>query len=88
MKLPFGLTSQQIRVLQEFRRKTTEELTPDEVNGITHPAGGGGEAPARALVEAGFLTSTGDVYQLTDRARELLARPAEPETSEAGATEG
>lgn len=78
MKLPIGLTPQQIRVLQEFRRKSQDRLTPDEVNAIHHPSGGGGEEPARQLVASGWLASSGEGFDLTDRAREFLARPAVP----------
>jgi len=53
-------------------------LTPEEVNAITHPGGGGGDAPAVALVGAGYLTSSEGVYNLTDRGKEFLARPAVP----------
>jgi hypothetical protein len=84
MKLPHGLTAQQIRVLQEFRRKAMNELTPGDLAAISHPGGGGGEAPARELVESGFLASKGESYVLTDRARELLARPSEPAGSGSG----
>ncbi len=81
MKLPQGFTTQQVRVLQEFRRKAKDELTAEEVIAIHHPGGGGGEPPARELVGSGFLTADGDGFQLTDRAREFLARPSEPATA-------
>jgi hypothetical protein len=78
MKLPNGLTSQQIRVLQEFRRKEQEELTLAELDAISHPSGGGGEAPAKELARAGYLVASGETYRLNDRGREFLARPAVP----------
>jgi len=78
MKLPNQMTSQQIRVLQEFRRKAQDTLTSEEVNAIAHPGGGGGEAPAAALVGSGYLSSSEGSYNLTDRGKEFLARPAVP----------
>ena len=78
MKLPNGLTAQQIRVLQEFRRKTQDELTPDEIAAICHPGGDGGDEPARALATAGYVESIEGGYRLTDRGKEFLARPSAP----------
>jgi len=78
MKLPNGLTSQQIRVLQEFRRKAQDELSREEIGAIHHPAGGGGEAPAKELVREGYLAAAGEAYRLSEKGRELLARPAVP----------
>ena len=84
MKLPNGLTPQEIRVLQEFRRAEKEELTEDEINGIKHPHGGGID-PARSLAEKGFLTgiAEGAGFRLTDRARTLLAVNPAPAGGEA-----
>jgi len=78
MKLPNGMTTPQIRVLQEFRRKALDELSLEEITTIAHPGGGGGEEPANALVQAGFLATFEGGYRLTDRAKEFLARPSEP----------
>lgn len=78
MKLPNGFTSQQIRVLQEFRRKAQDELSPEEINTIHHPGGGGGESPARELAGAGLLAFNDGAYRLTDRAKDFLARPSVP----------
>lgn len=88
MKLPNGLTTHQIRVLQEFRRKAQEELTPAELDAINHPSGGGGEAPARELVQAGYLVASGENYRLSGRGREFLARPAVPLFGSAAAEAG
>lgn len=78
MKMPNGLTSQQIRVLQEFRRKAQDELTTEEVRKIHHPGGGGGEGPADELVRTGLLEGVDGAYRLAERAKEFLARPAVP----------
>lgn len=78
MKLPHGLTTQQIRILQEFRRKTQDDLTAEDLSAINHPGGGGGDESARGLVEAGFLTASGEAYSLTEKGKEFLSRPSVP----------
>jgi hypothetical protein len=89
--LPHGLTSAEIRVLQEFRRQNTETMTVDAIKAIKHPAGGG-EAPAVSLVSKGFLASangSADGFTLTQRAKDFLAIDAKPmvaETSDAAAS--
>lgn len=79
MILPKGLSAQEIRVLQEFRRKEQEQLSADEIRGISHPVGGGVE-PANALVSKGFLVAESDAqrFGLTDQAREFLAYDPKP----------
>ncbi|MBI2212466.1 MAG: hypothetical protein HYU52_02375 [Acidobacteria bacterium] len=88
MKLPQGLTPQELRVLQEFRRVAQEELTEAEICGIKHPDGGGIE-PARSLLAKGYLepASEGAGFRLTDRAKALLALKPAPAGSE-GEAEG
>lgn len=86
--LPHGLTSQEIRVLQEYRRLNTETLTLEQLKAIKHPAGGG-EAPAVSLAAKGFLTGNGEGYSTTAQAKEFLSIDAKPiveETSEAAAS--
>ncbi|HYK02355.1 MAG TPA: hypothetical protein VE974_11405 [Thermoanaerobaculia bacterium] len=75
--LPHGLTPQEIRVLQEFRRLNGETLTPEQIKAIKHPAGGG-ETPAAGLVGKGFLTGNGDGFTLTQQAKDFLAIDARP----------
>ena len=89
--LPNGLTSAEIRVLQEFRRLGGETLSVEQIKAIRHPAGAGGEAPAASLVAKGYLTGNGngDGFALTPQATEFLsidARPAIEETSAAAAS--
>lgn len=69
-----GLTPQEIRVLQEFRRIDSGSMTFDEIRKIKHPAGGG-DAPAHSLVEKGYLTLDGSAekFTLTALATEFLA---------------
>ena len=76
--LPFPLTIQEMRVLQEFRRIGTDTLTADQIKAIKHPAGGG-EDPAKALVAKGFLAGDGSGYSLTEKAKEFLAIDPKPE---------
>lgn len=69
-----GLTPQEIRVLQEFRRVEAKSMTLEEIRKIKHPAKGG-DGPALALVEKGFLTvdSSGGTFTVTALATEFLA---------------
>jgi hypothetical protein len=88
--LPHGLTSAEIRVLQEYRRTNSETMTLDAIKAIKHPAGGG-EAPAVSLVSKGFLEANGtaDGFTLTQKAKDFLAIEATPlvaETSDAAAS--
>ncbi|HEY0159517.1 MAG TPA: hypothetical protein VGF28_19680 [Thermoanaerobaculia bacterium] len=87
--LPHGLTSQEIRVLQEYRRLNGQTLTLDQLKVIKHPGGGGGEAPAVSLVGKGFLTGNGEGFTLTQKAQDFLAIDAKPAivgTSDAAAS--
>lgn len=86
--LPHGLTSPEIRVLQEFRRVNGETLALEQLKAIKHPAGGG-EAPATTLIEKGFLTGSEAGLSLTQKAKDFLsvdARPAVVGTSDAAAS--
>lgn len=82
--LPNDLTSQEIRILQEFRRLNAETMTPDQIKAIKHPAGGG-ERPAAALVGKGYLTADPAGFALTEKARTFLAIEARPMFVEASA---
>jgi len=84
--LPLDLTPAEIRVLQEFRRLTTDTLPLETIKALKHPTGALGEAPAASLVGKGFLTGEGDTFTVTPKAREFLAIDAKPlfeETSSA-----
>jgi hypothetical protein len=74
-----GMTPQEIRVLQEYRRLITEAMDIDAIKTIRHPVGGG-DAPAWSLVDKGFLASDAERKRLTltDRGREFLAIDARP----------
>ena len=74
-----GMTPQEIRVLQEFRRLSTETLTVDAIKAIRHPIGGG-ETPAVTLVDKGYLTAAAshESFSLTDLGRDFLAIDAKP----------
>lgn len=74
-----GMTPQEIRVLQEYRRLTTETMDLNAIKTIRHPVGGG-EAPAWSLVGKGFLASDAERGRLTltDKGREFLAVDARP----------
>jgi hypothetical protein len=80
-----GMTEQEIRVLQEFRRVAVESLTIAAIKAIKHPAGGG-EAPALALVGKGFLTTdpARENFALTQGAKEFLSYDPKPEFEEGG----
>jgi hypothetical protein len=79
-----GMTEQEIRVLQEFRRMAAESLGIAAITAIKHPAGGG-EAPAFALVDKGFLTTDAarETFTLTQKAKDFLSYDPKPEFEEA-----
>lgn len=70
--LPIDLTTQEIRVLQEFRRLKTESLTPAQIEAIRHPAGGGLE-PMTGLERKGYVEAADEAYRLTEKGKALLA---------------
>jgi len=82
-----GMTEQEIRVLQEFRRLTVETLGIAAIKAIKHPAGGG-EAPALSLVDKGFLTTdtARENFTLTQKAKGFLSYDPKPEFEEATAS--
>jgi len=81
-----GMTEQEIRVLQEFRRMAVETLGIDAIKAIKHPAGGG-EGPAFSLVDKGFLTvdAARENFTLTRKAKDFLSYDPKPEFEEVGA---
>lgn len=81
-----GMTEQEIRVLQEFRRLAVETLGIAAIKAIKHPAGGG-EAPALSLIEKGFLTTDAarENFALTGKAKDFLSYDPKPEFEEATA---
>jgi hypothetical protein len=87
--LPAGLTSQEIRVLQEYRRMNVQALTIEAIQAIRHPAGGG-EMPAVRLAAAGWLRlDESGSYVLTEKGSGFLAieaTPAVAETSDSAAS--
>ena len=78
--LPLGLTFQEIRVLQEFKRLNAETLGLPAIQAIKHPAGGG-EAAMVSLVEKGYLRADGgpESFALTDLGKDFLTIQAVPE---------
>jgi hypothetical protein len=84
-----GMTEQEIRVLQEFRRMAAESLGIAAIKAIKHPAGGG-EAPAFSLVDKGFLTTdeARENFTLTQKAKDFLSYDPKPEFEEAVSAAG
>ena len=84
-----GMTEQEIRVLQEFRRMTAETLPLATIKAIKHPVGGG-DAPAMSLIEKGYLTADDgrQSFTLTQKAKDFLAYDPKPEFEEATAAGG
>ncbi len=81
-----GMTPQEIRVLQEFRRISVETMPLTAIKALKHPVGGG-EAPALSLLQKGYL-ATDDGRQnftLTAKAKEFLAYDPKPEFEEGSA---
>jgi len=83
--LPNDLTTQEIRVLQEFRRLNAGSLTLEQIKAIKHPAGGG-EAPAVSLVDKGWLETNGsrESFATTQKAKDFLALDPKPLGEEGG----
>jgi len=81
-----GMNEQEIRVLQEFRRLTTDSLALSVIKAIKHPLGGG-ESPALSLVQKGYLTTDDgrQAFTLTQKAKDFLAYDPKPEFEEATA---
>lgn len=82
--LPNELTTQEIRVLQEFRRLNLDSMTPDQIKAIKHPAGGG-EAPAAGLVAKRYLAADPSGYTITESGKAFISVDAKPMFEEAGA---
>jgi hypothetical protein len=80
-----GMTEQEIRVLQEFRRLAVESLGIAAIKAIRHPAGGG-EGPAISLIDKGMLTTDAprENFTLTEKAKEFLSYDPKPEFEDAG----
>jgi len=82
--LPFPMTAQEMRVLQEFRRAAADTLDLAAIKAIKHPTGGG-ESPALSLVDKGYLATDGsrERFELTAKAKEFLAINYVPEVESA-----
>jgi hypothetical protein len=76
------LTTQEMRVLQEYRRINSQTMSLDAIKAIKHPAGGG-EAPAVSLVDRGYLTAdaTAQNFTLTQKANDFLAIDVKPDVA-------
>jgi len=85
--MPFPMTAQEMRVLQEFRRLAVETMPLAAIKALRHPVGGG-EGPAFSLAENGYLTAdaTRENFGLTEKAKEFLAIDWKP-TVEASAAD-
>lgn len=79
MLMPNGLTPQEIRVLQEFRRVGAEALPLDQIKAVRHPAGDS-EMPVWSLADKGYLTAdeSRQNLSLTEEARAFLSYNPEP----------
>ena len=81
-----GMTAEEIRVLQEFRRIASDTMPVVAIKAIKHPTGGG-DAPAFALVAKGYLIvdDARESFTLTQKAKEFLAYDPKPEFEETSA---
>lgn len=85
--LPFDLTIQAIRVLQEFKRLNADSLPVATLKAIKHPSGGG-EAPAVELAGKGYLAADEkENFALTQKGKDFLAVQAAP-AGESSVSEG
>ena len=82
--LSHPMSSQEIRILQEYRRIAADSMPLSAIAAIKHPSAGGKE-PALGLVAKGYLVAdaTGENFTLTGKAKEFLALDVKP-TAEAG----
>lgn len=74
--IPNGLTPQDIRILQEYRRMNTDSLPAEAIKAIRHP---GGIPDASPLLAKGFLVADGDALVITQKGKDFLAIEATPE---------
>ena len=84
--LSHPMTSQEMRVLQEYRRVAADTLPLSAIAAIKHPSGGGKE-PALGLVAKGYLAAdaTGENFTLTGKAKDFLALDVKPSEEAASA---
>lgn len=77
MLLPHGLSANEIRVLQEFRRTQQKTMSLDEIRAIKHPIAAD---PIPTLIQKGYLTETeaGASVRLTERADAFLSYDPKP----------
>jgi hypothetical protein len=87
--LPHPLSVEEIRVLQEFRRLSTDNLSAEAIRKIKHPAGGG-EAPALSLVKKGYLTvdAARENFALAPKSKDFLAIDYKPLEEPSGKSSG
>jgi hypothetical protein len=76
--LPYDMSVEEMRVLQEFRRINAQTLTAEHVATIRHPAAAPGEVHGEALVRRGYLTRSDEGYTLTPAGQQFLAIDAKP----------
>lgn len=81
--IPNGLTPQDIRILQEYRRLNTDSLPAESIKAIRHP---GGVPDASPLLAKGFLVGDGDSLLITQKGKDFLAIEATPEVPAAAET--
>ena len=74
------MTASEMRVLQEYRRLSTDTLALAAIKTIKHPANGG-DAPAVSLALKGYLVADDkrENFTLTPKAKEFLAIDYKPE---------
>lgn len=78
--LSHPMNSQEIRVLQEYRRLSVQTMSLEAIKAIKHPAGGG-EAPAVQLVAKGYLLAdeAGENFTLTPKGADFLTLDPKPD---------
>ncbi len=58
-------------------------MSVDAIQAIKHPVGGG-EAPAVTLTQKGYLTTDGQNFMLSQKAKDFLALDVKPDVESAG----
>lgn len=85
--LSHPMTSQEIRVLQEYRRINSDTMALPAIQAIKQPDGGGA-LPLSTLVQKGYLDTdaSGQTFTLTAKGKEFLSHDIKPGVEETGAS--
>jgi len=83
--LSHPMSSQEIRILQEYRRINGDSMALPAIQAIKHPTADAAALPS--LVHKGYLEAdaSGQTFSLTAKGKEFLSHDVKPEFEEPGA---